>query len=89
MGAALSERLLTRRLKKLSRSDGFLMGGNFGVEFFPNSDLLHPKTKVTLQLIIARSNFYNIGDNLKDNIGIVNCSLYTRRIALKHDHYKK
>ena len=44
--------------------------------------------KVRLRLIRARPNYYMISDHPKVSLGIVNCSLYTRRIALKHDYYK-
>ena len=45
--------------------------------------------KIRLRLIRARPNFYMISDNLNVSLGIVNCSLYTRRIALKDDYHKK
>ena len=30
-----------------------------------------------------------ISDNLNVSVGIVDCSIYTRRIALKEDYHKK
>ena len=45
--------------------------------------------KVRLRLIRARPNFYMISDNPNVSLGIVDCSLYTRRIALKDDYHKK
>ena len=45
--------------------------------------------KIGLQLIRARPNFYMISDNPNVSLGIVDCSFYTRRIALKDDYYKK
>ena len=39
--------------------------------------------KVRLRLIRARPNFYMVSDNPNVSLGIVDCSLYTRRIALK------
>ena len=45
--------------------------------------------KLRLQLIRARPNFYMISDNPNVSLGIVDCSLYTRRIALKADYHKK
>ena len=42
-----------------------------------------------LRLITARPNFYMISDNPNVGLGIVDCSLYTRRIALKHDYNTK
>ena len=45
--------------------------------------------KVRLRLIRARPNFYKISDNPNVSLGIVDFSLYTRRIALKDDYHKK
>ena len=44
--------------------------------------------KFRLRLIRVRSNFYMISDNPNVSVGIVDCSLYTRRIALKDDYHK-
>ena len=45
--------------------------------------------KIRLRLIRARPNFYVISDNPNVSLGIVDCSLYTRRTALKDDYHKK
>ena len=45
--------------------------------------------KIRLGLIRARPNFYMISDNPNVSLGIVDCSLYTRRIGLKDDYHKK
>ena len=45
--------------------------------------------KVRLRLIRARPNFYMISDNPNVSLGIVDCSLYIRRIALEDDYHKK
>ena len=45
--------------------------------------------KIGLRLIRARPNFYMNSDNPNVSLGIVDCSLYTRRIALKDVYYKK
>ena len=73
----------------LSRPDGFTLYGNLGIEFFSTSELLYPNTKIRLPLIRTRPNFYMISDNPIFSVGSVNCSLYTRRIALKDDYHKK
>ena len=44
--------------------------------------------KIRFRLIRARPNFYMISDNPNVSLGIVDCSLYTRRIALKDDYHK-
>ena len=65
-----------------------MLYGKFGIDFFPNSELLYPNMKIRLRLIRARASFYMISDNPDVSLGIVDCSLYTRRIALKDDYYK-
>ena len=73
----------------LSRPDGFMLYGKLGDDFFYTSELLYPNVKVKLRLIRARPNFYMISDNPNVSLGIVDCSLYTNRIALKDDYHKK
>ena len=73
----------------LSRTDGFMLYGKLGVDFFSTSELLYPNMKVRLRLIGARPNFYMISDNPNRSLGNVDCSLYTRRILLKDDYHKK
>ena len=83
MEAPLSEHFFTRRRKMPSRPDGSMLYGKLGVDFFSTSELLYPNMKVRLWLIRARPNFYMISDNPNVSLGIVDCSLYTRRTALK------
>ena len=73
----------------LSRPDGFMLYGKLGVDFFSTSEMLYPKLKIRLRLIRARPNFYMISDNPNVTLGIVDCSFYTRRIALRDDYHKK
>ena len=73
----------------VSRPDGFMLYGKLEVDFFSSSELLYPNMKLRLRLIRARPNFYMITDNPKVSIGIVDCSLYTRRIAIKDDYHQK
>ena len=79
----------TRRMELLSRPDRFMLYGKLGIDFFSTSELLYPNMKVRLRLIRARPNFYMISDNPNVSLGIVDCSLYTRRIALKDDYHIK
>ena len=85
----LPDPIFTRRIKLLSRPDNFMLYGKVGIDFFSDSELLYPNTKITLRLIRARHNFYMINDNLNVSLGIVDCSLFTRRFALKDDYHKK
>ena len=85
----LAEPFFTRRMKMLSRPDGFMLYGKLGVDFFSTSELLYPNMKIGLRLIRARPNFYMISGNPNVSLGIVDCSLYTRCIALKDDCHKK
>ena len=76
-------------MKLLSGPDGFMLYGKLGMDFFSTSDLLYPNMKIRLRLLRARPNFYMIGDNPNVSLGIVDCSLYTHRIALKDDYHEK
>ena len=83
MEAPLSEPFFSRRMKIISRPDGFMLYGKLGVDFLSTSELLYPNMKIRLRLIRDRPIFYMISDNPNVSLGIVDCSLYTRRIALK------
>ena len=87
--AALSELFFTKRLKMLSRPDSFMSCGKVGVDFFSTSGLLYPITKIKLRQIRARPKIYMISDNPNVSLGFVDCSLYTRRTALKIDYHRK
>ena len=89
MEAPFSEPFFTRRLKMLSRHDGLMLYGKLGVKFFSTSELLYPNMKFRLRIIRARTNFYMISDNPNVSLGIVDFSIYTRRIALQDDYHKK
>ena len=84
-----SDPFFTRRMKPLSRPDGFVLYGKLGMHFSSTSELLYPNMKIRLRLIRARPNFYMISDNPNVSLVIVDCSLYTRHIALKDDYHKK
>ena len=89
MEAPLSEPFFTKRMKMLSRPDGFMLYGKLGVDVISTSELLHRNMKIRLRLIRARPNFYMISDNPNVSRGNVDCSLDTRRIALRDDYHKK
>ena len=76
-------------MKLLSRPDGFILYGKLKIDFFSTSELLYPIMKTTMRLIRARPNFYIVSDNPNVSLGIVDCSLYTRRTALKDDYHKR
>ena len=85
----LLDPFFTRRMKLLSRPDGFKLYGKLAIDFFSTSELLYPNMKIRLRLIRARPIFYMISDNPNVSLGNVGCSIYTRRIALKDDYHKK
>ena len=87
--APLSENFFTRRMKMLSRLDGFMSYGELVVDFFSTSELLYPDMKVRQRLTRARPNCYKISDNPNVSLGIVDCSIYSRRNAPKEDYHKK
>ena len=89
MDNPLENPFFSRRMKMFSRPDGFMLYGKLGVDFFTTSELLYPNMKVRIRLIRARPNFYIISDNPNVSLGIVDCSLYNRRITLKDDYHKK
>ena len=89
MEALLSQSFFTSRMKMLSRPDGFMLYGELGVEFSSTFELLYPNMKRRLRLIRAGPNFYMMRDNPNVSLGIIVCSLYTRRFALKDEYHKK
>ena len=79
----------TRRMKLYSRPDCFILYGKLGIDFLTTSQLLYPNMKVRIRLFRARPNFYMISEKPNVSLGIVDCSLYTRRKMLKEDYLKK
>ena len=84
---SLPDPFFTRRMKLLSRPDGFMLYGKLGIDFYSTSELVYPTMKIRLRLSRTKPKFYMISDNV--SLGIVDCSLYTRRIAPKDDYQKK
>ena len=85
----LLDPFFTRRMKLLSRPDRFMLYRNLGINFFSTSELPYPNMKIRLQVIRAGPSFYMISDNPDVSLGIVDCSLHTRRFALKDNYHKK
>ena len=48
MEAPLSEPFFTRRMKMVSRPDGFMLYGKLGFDFFSTSELLYPNMRIKL-----------------------------------------
>ena len=71
--ALLCEHFFNRRMKMLSKTDGFMLYDKLGVNFFSASELLNPNMRIELQQIRARPNFYMISDNPNNSPGIVDC----------------
>ena len=74
MEAPLSEPFFTKRIKILSRPDGFMLYGKLGADLFSSFELLYPFMKVKLRLIKARPIFYMIFDNPNVSLRTVDCS---------------
>ena len=53
----LPDPFFKRRMKLLSRADGFMLFGKIEIDFFPTSELLYPNMKTRLQLIRDWPNF--------------------------------
>ena len=79
----------TRRMKLLNIPDGFMLYGKLRIDFFSTSELLYPNIKIRQRLTRARPHFYMISGNPNVSLGIVDCSLYSRRNALKDGYHKK
>ena len=76
-------------MRMLNTPDSFLLYGKVGIDFLSFSELLYPNMRIRLRLIRARPIFYMISDNPNVSLGIVDCSVYTRRFALKDDYHKQ
>ena len=72
-----------------SRPDGSILYDKLVDDFFSTSEIIYPNMKIRLRLIRARRNFYMISDKPNVSVGIVDCSVYIRRIALKDCYHKK
>ena len=66
-----------------------MLYGKLGIDAFSTSELFSPNMRIILRLIRSTPNIYMISDNPNVSLGIVDCSLYTRRIALKDEYHKK
>ena len=76
-------------MKQLSRADCFKLFGIMWVDIFSISELVYPNMKIRLRLIRTTPNVYMFSDNPDVSLGIVDFSLYTRRVALKDDYHQK
>ena len=66
-----------------------MLYGKLGVDFSSISELLPSIMKNRLRLNRASPNFHMIIDNPNISLVIVDCSLYTRCLALIEDYHKK
>ena len=89
MEVPLSELSSTRRMKVISRPDGFMLYGKEGVDFFSTSELLYPSMTIRLRLSRSKLTFHVFSNNTNVSLGIDDCSIYIRRIALDDDSHKK
>ena len=77
----LPDPFFTRRVKLLSRPDGFMLYGRLEIDFFSTSELLYPIMKIRLRLSRARPNFYILSD--KPNVRLELCiALFTLVVLL-------
>ena len=65
-----------------------MLYGELDIYFLTFSELLYRNMKVRIRLIRARPKFSLISANPNFSLGIVDCSLYTRRVMLKEDYHK-
>ena len=78
----------TTRIKMYSRPEDLMLYGKQGIYFLTTSELLYPNMKVRIRLIRARPIFCMVSENPNVSLGIVDCSLYFRRVMLKEDYHK-
>ena len=76
-------------MKLFSRPDGFMLYDKLDIHFLTTSELLYPNMTLRIRLIRAPPNFYTTSENPNVSLGIVDCSLHTRRMMLKEDYHKK
>ena len=88
-GRILVGTLFTRKMKMLSRCDGFKLYGKLGVDLFSTFELLYPNMKNRLGLIRARHIFYMISDNPNNILGFVDESLYLVALLSRMNITKK
>ena len=89
MEAPPSEPFFAKRMKMLSRPDGFMLYGKLGVDFFSTSELPYPNMKIWSRMIRAGPKFYMISENPNVRFRIVHSPPFTRRIALTDDYQKE
>ena len=65
-----------------------MLYGKLGIDFLTTSELLYSNMKIRIRLIRTRPNFYMRSEKPIVSLGIVDCSLYTRRVMLKEDYHK-
>ena len=53
----LPDPFFTRRMKLLSRPDGFMLCGKLGIDFFSTPELLYPNMRIRLRLIKDKPSF--------------------------------
>ena len=85
----LFELFFSRKLKLLCRIDDFMLYDKLVIDFFSIFVLLYQNMNLRLGLIRSRPKFYMINNNPNFNLGIVNCSLQTRHIAMKDKYHRK
>ena len=73
----------------LIRPDGLMLYDKLGVDFFSTSELIHTNMRIKLRIIRARPKFYMVSDNTNVSLGVLDCLLQTRGIALKDDYREK
>ena len=66
-----------------------MLYGKLGIGFLTRSELLYTGLKVRIRLIRARPKFNMKCENPNVSLGIVDCSLCTRRVMLKEDYHEK
>ena len=79
---------VTDRANFLGTGITFSLYWRLAIDLFTCEKLLLPKTKVRIELIRARPNFYMLSDNPNVSLKIVDCSLFPRRILVAEPNHQ-
>ena len=85
---AFDKYAITDRANSLGSGIIFSLYGRLAIDLCFCEKLLLPKTKVRIELIGARPNFYMLSENSNVSLKIDDCSLFTRRMLVAEPNHQ-
>ena len=82
------KRPIIDREEELLLKDEVTLYGKFAIDWVQGEKLLLPITEIRLKLIRARPNFYMISFNPHVSLRVLDCSLFTRRVAVNEVYHQ-